>query len=137
MAIGGGWNHRFGLFDRILIKDNHLAAGNASEGHSLVEAIRKAKQANPDLLVQVEVDRTDQIELALKAGADALLLDNFSLDDLCEGLRMIGGSVITEASGGITLESTSLYKDLDLDFISTSSLVGRSSWCDVGLDWLT
>ena len=137
VANGGGWNHRFGLFDRIMIKDNHLAASNAEGGNSLTETVRKAKSAAPDLLVQVEVDRLDQIEPALEAKADALLLDNFSLEDLRKALALINGTAITEASGGITLESAADYKELDLDFISTSALVGRAAWRDVGLDWLS
>jgi nicotinate-nucleotide pyrophosphorylase (carboxylating) len=137
VANGGGWNHRFGLFDRIMIKDNHLAASNASEGSSLTETVKKAKSAAPDLLVQVEVDRLDQIEPALEAKADALLLDNFSLGDLRKALALIRGTTVTEASGGITLESAADYKELDLDFISTSALVGRAAWRDIGLDWLS
>ena len=136
VATGGGWNHRFGLFDRLMIKDNHLAASQAADGNALSETVKKAKLAAPDLLVQVEVDRLDQIEPALEAGVDALLLDNFSLDDLKRGTNMIGSTAIIEASGGISLDNISRYKDIDLDFISTSAVVGRSTWCDVGLDWL-
>ncbi len=137
VACGGGKNHRMGLYDMVLIKDNHLAADNAAQGQALAEAVIKAKTAAPDLLVQVEIDRLDQIEPALKAKVDALLLDNFSLNDLKEGSRMIGSLAVTEASGGITLENVSSYKELDLDFISTSALVGRAAWSDVGLDWLS
>ena len=72
---------------------------------------------------------------ALEAKADALLLDNFPLDELKEGIRIIDSTAITEASGGITLENVNRYKDLDLDFVSTSAVVGRSAWSDVGLDW--
>ena len=136
VACGGGWNHRFGLFDRVMIKDNHLAAENAGQGQALADAVSKAKAAAPDLLVQVEIDHLDQIEPALEAKVDALLLDNFSLDDLREGSRKIGSFAVIEASGGITLENISPYKELDLDFISTSALVSRAAWIDVGLDWL-
>jgi nicotinate-nucleotide pyrophosphorylase (carboxylating) len=137
VATGGGWNHRYGLFDRIMIKDNHLAACGALEGQSLTETAQKAKAVAPDLLVQVEVDRLEQIKPALKAKADALLLDNFSLNDLRKALVVIGTAAITEASGGITLESIPCYADLGLDFLSTSALVGHAAWRDVGLDWLS
>ncbi|MFP6901979.1 MAG: nicotinate-nucleotide diphosphorylase (carboxylating), partial [Opitutales bacterium] len=106
------------------------------EGEALKEAITMAKLSAPDLLVQVEVDRLDQISPALEAQPDALLLDNFSLEELREGVAMIGSTVITEASGNITLESAGRYKELELDFISSSALVSRAIWCDVGLDWL-
>ena len=92
--------------------------------------------SSPDLLIQVEVDRLDQITPTLEARPDALLFDNFSIDELQKGLAMVDSKVITEASGKITLESAEHYKDLELDFISSSSLVGRAIWCDVGLDWL-
>ena len=85
----------------------------------------------------MEVDRLEQIKPALKAKADALLLDNFSLDDLRKALVVIGTAAITEASGGITLESIPCYADLGLDFLSTSALVGHAAWRDVGLDWLS
>jgi len=136
VATGGGWNHRFGLFDRVMIKDNHLAASNAGQGQALAEAISKAKEHAPDLLIQLEIDRLDQIEPALEAKVDALLLDNFSFDDLREGARIIDTVAITEASGGITLEKASRYNEIDIDFISTSALIGHAAWSDVGLDWL-
>ena len=136
VASGGGWNHRFGLFDRVLIKDNHLLAKDAGEGQALKEAITMVRLSSPDLLVQVEVDRLDQITPTLEARPDALLFDNFSIDELQEGLAMVDSKAITEASGKITLDSVENYKDLKLDFISSSSLVGKAAWCDVGLDWL-
>lgn len=136
VASGGGWNHRFGLFDRVLIKDNHLLAKDAHEGQALKEAVSMVRLSAPDLLIQVEVDRLNQIAPTLEARPDALLFDNFSIDELQEGLAMVGTKVITEASGKITLESAERYKGLELDFISSSSLVGRAIWCDVGLDWL-
>ena len=126
---------RFGLFDRVMIKDNHLEASKASEGEFLTELVLKAKARAPDLLIQVEVDRLEQIPPALEAKADALLLDNFPLDELKEGIRIIDSTAITEASGGITLGNVNRYKDLDLDFVSTSAVVGQSAWSDVGLDW--
>ncbi len=135
VAAGGGWNHRFGLFDRVMIKDNHLEASKASAGEFLTELVLKAKARAPDLLIQVEVDRLEQIPPILKAKPDALLLDNFALDELKEAIRIIDSTAITEASGGITLENVNRYKDLDLDFVSTSAVVGQSAWSDIGLDW--
>ncbi len=136
VATGGGWNHRFGLFDRIMIKDNHIAACGSPDGKALSEIIRNAKMNASDMLVQVEVDRLEQIQPVLEAKADALLLDNFTLQDLAAALKEIGDKAITEASGGITLESIPSYSDLGLDFLSTSAMVGQAAWRDIGLDWL-
>jgi len=135
VACGGGWNHRLGLFDRIMLKDNHLAAGAAGTGEALANVVRSARDARPDLAVEVEVDRLDQIPPVLEAGAHIVLLDNFSEEALAEAVRLIGGRASTEASGGITLEKVPRLGTLGLDFISTGALVHRSSWCDIGLDW--
>lgn len=135
VACGGGWNHRLGLFDRVMLKDNHLAATGATGGTRLRDAVQAARTAWPELVVEVEVDQILQIAPVIEAGADILLLDNFSNDDLAEAVAFIDGRARTEASGGITIERLPSIGALGLDFVSTGALTHASKWLDIGLDW--
>ena len=135
-ACGGGYNHRIGLFDRVMLKDNHLAVAGAIGGNRLSETVALAVNTCEDLAVEVEVDRLEQITPVLEAGADIILLDNLSLPELKEAVSMIEGRAFTEASGGITLNSLPDLGDLGLDFISTGAPIHQSRWKDIGLDWL-
>ena len=135
-ACGGGYNHRIGLFDRVMLKDNHLAVAGAIGGNRLSETVALAVNTCEDIPVEVEVDRLEQITPALKAGADIILLDNFSPPELKEAIFMIEGRAWTEASGGITLNNLSALGDLGIDFISTGAPIHQSRWKDIGLDWL-
>jgi nicotinate-nucleotide pyrophosphorylase (carboxylating) len=135
-ACGGGYNHRIGLFDRVMLKDNHLAAAGAIGGNRLFETVALAVNTCEGLAVEVEVDRLEQITPALEAGADIILLDNFSPPELIEAVSMVDGRACTEASGGITLESLAALGDLGLDFISSGAPIHQSRWKDIGLDWL-
>ncbi len=147
VACGGGWNHRLGLFDRVMLKDNHLALIGFSTPpdrgsdartigqHRLSAAVTAARKAEPSLPVEVEIDRLDQIPAVLAAGADVILLDNFSPARLRRAVALIGGRAFTEASGGITLKTLPRLAGLGLDFVSTGALVHRSVWVDIGLDW--
>lgn len=135
VACGGGWNHRLGLFDRVMLKDNHLAATGSTAGDRLFETVRRARETQPNLLIEVEVDRIDQIEPAIEAGAHILLLDNFDNDALRDAVARIAGRVRTEASGGITIERLPSMANLGLDYISTGATVHQCQWQDIGLDW--
>ena len=97
-----GFNHRIGLFDRVMLKDNHLAAEGAGSGAALKSLISATRTNWPALVIELEVDRLDQIPPALNAGVDVFLLDNFSMDALREAVQLIGNQAATEASGGIT-----------------------------------
>jgi nicotinate-nucleotide pyrophosphorylase (carboxylating) len=134
-ACGGGMNHRIGLFDRVMLKDNHLEVAGATGGARLAEAVELARQTCGELPVEVEVDRIDQIPPVLEAGADIILLDNFSTDKLKAAVELIGGAACTEASGGILREVLPVLGQLGLDFISTGAPVHQSRWKDIGLDW--
>lgn len=136
VACGGAWNHRLGLFDRVLIKDNHLAAAGATRGARLAAAVRRARARAPGLVIEVEVDRLDQIPPVLAAGADLVLLDNFTVPQLRRALALCRGRAGTEASGGVTLRTLPRRARLGLDFISSGALVHQSTWVDIGLDWL-
>ncbi len=135
VASGGSCNHRLGLFDRVMLKDNHLAAAGATAGERLAAAVRRARAAAPDLPIEVEVDSLAQIPPVLDAGADIILLDNFTVPQLREAVALIGGRAFTEASGGVSLRSLPDLADLGLDFISTGALVHHAVWIDIGLDW--
>lgn len=130
VRCGGGVNHRFGLDDAILIKDNHIAACG-----SVAEAVRRAKAAAGHLMkVEVEVDGLDQLDAALEHGPDVVMLDNFSHDDLREAVRRAGGRVTLEASGGITLETVRGVAETGVDVISVGALTHSVSVLDIGLD---
>ncbi|HLP09863.1 MAG TPA: carboxylating nicotinate-nucleotide diphosphorylase [Opitutaceae bacterium] len=135
VACGGSCNHRLGLFDRVMLKDNHLAAAGATAGERLAAAVRRARAAAPDLPIEVEVDSLVQIPPVLEAGADIILLDNFTVPQLREAITLIGGRAFTEASGGVNLRTIPDLAGLGLDFISTGALVHHSVWIDIGLDW--
>ena len=130
VRCGGGINHRFGLDDAILIKDNHIAACG-----SVVEAVRRAKAAAGHLMkVEVEIDRLDQLAEAMVHQPDVVLLDNFSLDDLREAVRRAAGAVRLEASGGVTLTTVRTIAETGVDVISVGALTHSVSVLDIGLD---
>jgi nicotinate-nucleotide pyrophosphorylase (carboxylating) len=135
VGCGGGWNHRMGLFDRVMLKDNHLAAAGATGGDALLAAVRRAVQLHPELVVQVEVDAISQIPPVLDAGAHIVLLDNFTPDMLREAVALIGERARTEASGGISLETLPEIGRTGVDFASTGAITHGAVWIDIGLDW--
>lgn len=134
VACGGGWNHRIGLYDRVMLKDNHLAAFGSSPRQSAIDAVSESRIRHPDIMVEMEVDTLEQIEHALAARVDIILLDNFSVEHLKQALALIGDKAATEASGGITIERIAQLANLGLDFISTGATVHQSTWIDIGLD---
>jgi nicotinate-nucleotide pyrophosphorylase (carboxylating) len=128
--MGGAQNHRMRLDDGVLIKDNHVAVCGG-----VAEAVRRAKDADTGLQVQVEVDRIDQIEPALSAGADRLLLDNMDPALLREAVRLVAGRVPLEASGGVTLETIRFLAETGVDFISVGRITQSAPAVDIGLDY--
>jgi nicotinate-nucleotide pyrophosphorylase (carboxylating) len=134
-ACGGGYNHRIGLFDRVMLKDNHLEVAGATGGDRLTETVSLARSACEGLAIEVEVDTLKQIQPVLEAGADIILLDNFSNEDLTAAVELIGDRACTEASGGIQIDTLPTLSALGLDFISTGAPIHQSRWKDIGLDW--
>ena len=132
---GGGYNHRLGLFDRIMVKDNHLAAGSAGAAKRLTAFVERARASRPDLIVEVEVDRLDQIKPVVTAGADIVLLDNFSIADLREAIPMLRGKAWSEVSGGVNIETLGAIGTLSPDFVSCGGITHSAPWCDLGMDW--
>jgi len=128
--MGGAQNHRMRLDDGVLIKDNHVAVCGG-----VAEAVRRAKAANTKLQVQIEVDRIDQIEAALAAGADRLLLDNMDSSMLREAVALVARRVPLEASGGVTLETIRFLAETGVDFISVGRITQSAPAVDIGLDY--
>ena len=129
VSVGGGVNHRFGLSDGILIKDNHIAAVG---GVKL--AIEKARQKHGFVRkIEVEVETLDMVQEALEAGADIIMLDNMDNDTLKKAVELINGAAITECSGNITLERLQDIKDMGIDYISCGSLTHSVSSLDISL----
>jgi nicotinate-nucleotide pyrophosphorylase (carboxylating) len=129
-SMGGAHNHRMRLDDGVLIKDNHVAVCDG-----VAEAVRRAQAANTGLQVQVEVDRIDQIEPALDAGADRLLLDNMAPAMLREAVALVRGRVPLEASGGVTLETIRFLAETGVDYISVGRITQSAPAVDIGLDY--
>ncbi|HEY6965420.1 MAG TPA: carboxylating nicotinate-nucleotide diphosphorylase [Erythrobacter sp.] len=126
---GGAQNHRMGLWDAAMIKDNHVAVAG-----SVGEAVRRAREAGVEKII-CEVDRLDQIEPALAAGAHHLLLDNMDPATLAEAVRIVAGRVPTEASGGVNLQTIAAKAASGVDFISVGRLTQSAPAADIGLDF--
>lgn len=128
--MGGAENHRMRLDDGLLIKDNHVAVAGG-----VAQAVRAAKAANSGLKVQVEVDRIDQIEPALQAGADRLLLDNMPPPVLREAVARVAGRVSLEASGGVNLDTIRAIAETGVNYISVGRITQSAPAVDIGLDY--
>jgi nicotinate-nucleotide pyrophosphorylase (carboxylating) len=134
VRAGGGFNHRRDLSDAMLLKDNHLAVLGAL-GLTLTEAIRQARHSMPHTVkIEIEVDRLDQIPEALAAGADIILLDNMSIEDLTRAVTEIRGRAIIEASGGVNLGTIGAIAATGVDVISVGALTHSAPALDIGLD---
>ncbi len=131
VRAGGGMNHRFALYDAVLIKDNHIAVAG-----SVGEAIQRAKEhAGHMVKIEVEVDTLEQLHEAMAIGVDAVLLDNMSPAQLREAVKIIGGRAIAEASGGITPETVAAVAASGVDLISVGWTTHSAPNLDIGLDF--
>nr|WP_274638061.1 carboxylating nicotinate-nucleotide diphosphorylase [Microbacterium bovistercoris] len=134
VLCGGGHNHRFSLSDAVMAKDNHLGV-LTGQGLSVTEALLLARTRLPHTThIEVEVDRLDQIEPVLAAGVDTIMLDNFSLADLREGVAQVAGRAVVEASGGVRLETVRAIAETGVDVISVGALTHGARAVDLGLD---
>jgi nicotinate-nucleotide pyrophosphorylase (carboxylating) len=131
VRCGGGQNHRTGLFDAILIKDNHIVAAGGVE----VAIARARAYAGHMVKIEVEVDTLDQLALVLKHKVDAVLLDNMMPEMLLKAVKMVGGKAITEASGGVNLTTVRAIAETGVDLISVGSLTHSAPVLDLGLDF--
>jgi nicotinate-nucleotide pyrophosphorylase (carboxylating) len=132
VRCGGGLNHRFGLYDRFLIKDNHLAL--MGPGNRLAEAVRAARAIDSEAVLEVEVDRLEQIAEVISLGVDIILLDNMSSEDLRACVALVAGRVRTEASGNMTLERVAEVAAAGVDFISVGALTHSVRAIDFSLE---
>ena len=130
VIAGGGSNHRFGLFDRVLVKDNHLALAGAG----LVEAVQRVRTRWPELLVEVEAEDLAGVRLGLEAGADWILLDNMRPDQMRAAVAEINGRARTEGSGRMNLERAAAAAACGVDAISVGALTHSAPTLDIGLD---
>jgi nicotinate-nucleotide pyrophosphorylase (carboxylating) len=137
VACGGGANHRFGLFDMVLIKDNHLATLAAEQADPVGAAVQRARRAAPRLQVEVEADTLPQVRQAVAAGADVILLDNMSPAMLRRAVKLVAGRARTEASGGVTLRTVRAIAATGVDYISVGALTHSAPAVDIALDFET
>lgn len=136
VAAGGGVNHRVGLYDLILIKDNHLAALAAEKPNAIAAAVARSRQLYPALRVEVEADTLEQVAQAAEAGADIILLDNMAPDQLRAAVALVAGRAQTEASGGVNLATVQAIAETGVDFISVGALTHSARAVDLGLDFV-
>ncbi len=133
VKVGGGSNHRYNLSDGILIKDNHIDAAG-----SITEAVRLAREYAPFVRkIEVEVENMDMLKEALEAGADIIMLDNMSVDEMKEAVKIIDGRAQTECSGNVTKEKVKDLKDVGVDFVSCGALTHSSPVLDYSMKHLT
>lgn len=135
VACGGGRNHRAGLFDMVLLKDNHLAALTNESPNAIAAAVQRARAKYTNLKVEVEADTLDQVEQAVAAGADIVLLDNMNPVQLRLAVQKCKGRAQTEASGGVTLASVRAIAETGVDFISVGALTHSARAVDIALDF--
>ena len=131
VLCGGGSNHRIGLFDAILIKENHIAATG-----SITSAVHRARELYPELLLEVEVENTIQLDEACKAGADRALLDNFDVANLRTAVSQFSDRIEMEASGGVTLETVKEIAEAGVNFISSGDLTKNVQAVDFSMRYL-
>ncbi|MCI0746423.1 MAG: carboxylating nicotinate-nucleotide diphosphorylase [Verrucomicrobia subdivision 3 bacterium] len=135
VRCGGGQNHRFGLFDMVLVKDNHLAALADAQPNPIAAAVNRARLQYPGLKVEVEADTLEQVQQAADAGADIILLDNMDPAELRAAVELVRGRAKTEASGGVHLAGVRLIAETGVDFISVGALTHSARAVDIGLDF--
>ena len=128
--MGGAINHRFGLYDRVMIKDNHIALCGG-----ITKAIQRAKSALPGKTIEVECDSIDQVSESVESGADIILLDNMTNEMLRIAVSLIAGRAQTEASGSITLDSIRAIAETGVDCISVGRITHSAHAVDIGFDW--
>lgn len=135
VTCGGGKNHRLGLSDLVLIKDNHLVALQNEKPNAIAAAVTRAREKFPKLKIEVEADTLEQAEQAAEAGADIILLDNMNLIQLRLAVQKIRGRAQTEASGGVNPANVHAIADAGVDFISVGALTHSARAVDIGLDF--
>ncbi|MFE9779198.1 carboxylating nicotinate-nucleotide diphosphorylase [Streptomyces sp. NPDC005775] len=130
VRCGGGVNHRMSLSDAALVKDNHVIAAGG-----VAEAFKRVRQEFPDLAIEVEVDTMEQVTEVLDAGADLILLDNFTPSQTAEAVALVSGRAVLESSGRLSLDSARAYAEAGVDYLAVGALTHSSPILDIGLDF--
>ncbi|HIW42983.1 MAG TPA: carboxylating nicotinate-nucleotide diphosphorylase [Candidatus Mediterraneibacter vanvlietii] len=129
VRVGGGYNHRYNLSDGVLLKDNHIGAAG-----SVTEAVRMAREYAPFVRkIEIEVENLDMVKEAVEAGADIIMLDNMSPEDMKEAVRIIDGRAETECSGNVTKENIARLTEIGVDYISSGALTHSASILDISM----
>ncbi len=134
VAVGGSTNHRIGLFDQVMIKDNHREMAAMEGTGGITRSIERAREKHPGLLIEVEADSLEEVREAAEANADIIMLDNMSDDMMAEAMTIVAGRAKLEASGGITLERLGRIGKLGVDFVSSGALTHSVKAADISLD---
>ena len=132
VRCGGGTNHRMGLYDMIMLKENHIAAAGG-----IAPAVQQAREKYPHLKIEVETETLEEIKQALEAGADIIMLDNFDSDTLKQAVQLIAGRALTEISGNVTLENLEALAGYGVDFISTGAITKHVRALDLSMRIIT
>lgn len=135
VRCGGGQNHRMGLYDRVMIKDNHLAYWMSGEGRSIAGAIQAARARFPEIPIQIEIDHPEQLDDVLSARPDWILLDNMTPDQVRDCVQRCGDQMKTEVSGGITLDTVRAYAEAGPTALSIGALTHSIDAFDCAMDW--
>ena len=128
VLCGGGKNHRIGLYDMVLIKENHIMAAG-----SITAAVQQAKKLHPTIKVEVEAETMEEFREASNAGADIVMLDNFELSDMCDAVRENNNKVILEASGGVNIDTVTAIANTGVDFISVGEITKNIKAVDLSM----
>lgn len=135
VVCGGGRNHRMGLHDMVLIKDNHLVALRDEKPNAIAAAVARARRHYPKLKVEAEADTLAQVSQAAEAGADFILLDNMTPAQMRQAIKIVAGRAKTEASGGVNLKTVAAIAATGVDFISVGAITHSARAVDIGLDF--
>ena len=134
VAVGGATNHRIGLFDRIMIKDNHRELAAAEGDGAITRAVERARRAYPDLEIEVEADSLEEVREAAATGVEYIMLDNMDNETMAEAVKIVAGRSKLEASGGITLERLPSIGETGVDYVSSGALTHSVKSADISLD---
>jgi nicotinate-nucleotide pyrophosphorylase (carboxylating) len=134
VSVGGAENHRIGLYDRIMIKDNHRELAGLLSEEGIAESVRRARKMYPKLEIEIEADTIDDVRKALSAGADYILLDNMSDETMKEAVKIVAGKTKLEASGGVTFERLAKIAKIGVDFISCGALTHSVRAIDISME---
>ena len=134
VAVGGAGNHRIGLYDRIMIKDNHRELAALEGDGAIARAVSRARAAYPDLEIEVEADTLDEVAEAASCGVEYIMLDNMSDDEMKKAVAITAGRAKLEASGGITIKRLASIGQIGVDFVSSGALTHSVRSMDISLD---